>query len=485
MKYLAVIGKVLGILLGCTALVMVVPLGAAFVLGEGEMLRAFLLPLAAVLGISLLVIAVTRKYKITFTAADGFLIVFLAWVSICVMGAVPYSLSGHADSFGSALFESVSGFTTTGATVFPDVEKLPRSLLLWRAMTHWLGGMGIVVLSVALLPLLGSGGFRLLSAETPGPEKDRITPKITTTAKILWLLYVALTACNLLLLRLGGMDWFESTLHAFSTLATGGFSSRNESIAAFHSPYIEWVSGIFMLLAGLNFSLIYRLLKGKAGDLFRNSEARAYGLVILIAAGLITFSLLAEGGNAGGFEPCLRQAVFHTASILSTTGFSSGDYNLWPPLAGACLFFLMFIGGCSGSTAGGVKVIRHVVLCRQAGNEMKKLLYPRGVFSVQLNKKEGRKNMVYGVAAFVFLYFVMAAAAALLVSSAGFDLFSSVNAALISLGNIGLGLGGFGPGSTFAEVPGYVQWGLSFIMIAGRLELWTVLVFFSREYWRQ
>ncbi|MDR1178330.1 MAG: TrkH family potassium uptake protein [Spirochaetaceae bacterium] len=432
-------------------------------------------------------IPATGKRAITFTSANGFLIVFLACAGICVMGAVPYYLSGRAGSFGGALFESVSGFTTTGATVFPDVERLPRSLLLWRAVTNWLGGMGIVVFSAALLPRLGSGAFQRIRAEAPGHERDRVTPRITAAAKQLWLLYTALTACDLLLLRLGGMNWFESTLHAFSTMSTGGFSSRNGSIAAFHSPFIEWVTGIFMLLAGFNFSLMYRLLKGKAGDLLRNSEARAYGFIILIATGLIAFSLLSGSPPVlgDGLGPGIRRALFHTASILSTTGFAASDYNLWPPLAGACLFFLLFIGGCSGSAAGGVKVIRHVLLCKQAGNEMKRLLYPRGVFSVQLNRKEGRKDLVYGAAAFVFLYFVMAAAAALLVSSAGFDLFSSLNAALISLGNIGSGLGSFGPGSNFAQVPDYVKWGLSFIMIAGRLELWTVLVFFSREYWRQ
>jgi trk system potassium uptake protein TrkH len=500
MKY-PVLLKVLAALLACTALTMIVPLAASLVLGEREMIVPFLLPPAVVLAFSSIIILITRKHKISFIAADGFLIVFLAWVCICFMGAVPYSMSGYTNSFSDAFFESVSGFTTTGATVFADVEILPRSLLLWRAMTHWLGGMGVVVLSVALLPLLGAGGFQLLKAETPGPEKDRITPKITATAKLLWFLYVALTAFETLLLRLGGMTWLESLLHAFSTMATGGFSSRNQSIAAYHSPFIEWVIGVFMLLAGFNFSLMYRFFMGKAGDLLRNSEARAYGLIILISVSLTTFSLITgspagesaarsaaagvpAAGGWGGLGTSLRRAVFHTASILTTTGFAAEDHNLWPPLARACLFFLMFIGGCSGSTAGGVKVIRHVVLCRQAGNEMKRLLYPRGVFSVQLNKRTGRKDVVYGVAAFVFLYFIMVFAAALLVSSAGFDLFSSLNAALISLGNIGLGLGTFGPNSTFTLVPGYVKWGLSFIMVAGRLELWTVLVFFSREYWR-
>jgi trk system potassium uptake protein TrkH len=503
MKY-PVLCKVLAVLLACTALTMLIPLGASLVLGEREMLAPFLLPFATVFVSSSIVILITKKYKISFVAADGFLIVFLVWVCICLMGAMPYFISDYTENFSDALFESVSGFTTTGSTAFSDVESLPRSLLLWRAMTHWLGGMGIVVLSVALLPLLGAGGFQLLKAETPGPEKDRITPKITTTAKLLWFLYVALTVIEMLLLRLGGMNWFESVFHSFSTMATGGFSSRNASIAAYPSPFIQWVIAIFMLIAGFNFSLIYRLLKGKAGDLFHNSEARAYGLLILISVSLITFSLLsgtpsveapapepraseavAPGSFFRNFESCLRRAVFHAASILTTTGFAVDNHGLWPPLARACLFLLMFMGGCSGSTSGGIKLIRLVVLFKQAGNEMKRLLYPKGIFSVQLNHKAGRKDVVHGVAAFVFVYLALAFAAALLTSSAGYDLFSSLSAALLSLGNIGLGLGSFGPDATFAGVPGYVKLGLSFVMIAGRLELWTVLVFFSREYWRQ
>jgi trk system potassium uptake protein TrkH len=487
MKY-PVIFKVLASLLACIALTMLIPLAAALALGEEEMLRPVLLPLIAVLSVSSIIIGITRKYKIIFTAADGFLIVFLAWVCTCLAGALPYYLSGYLPRFGDALFESTSGFTTTGSTVFANVESLPRSLLLWRAMTHWLGGMGIVVLTVALLPLLGIGGFRLLKAETPGPEKDRITPKITGTAKILWLLYVAFTVLEILLLRLGGMGWFDSVGHAFATMASGGFSTRNASIAAFDSPFIQWVISIFMLIAGFNFTLIYRLLGGRVRELTRNSEAKAYFCIIVISAGLITFSLLtaAPGGPGGGnFESSLRQAVFQASSLLTTTGFTIVNHNLWPPLARACLFFIIFIGGCSGSTSGGVKIIRYLVLLRQAGNEMKRFLYPKGVFSVQLNKKPGQKEVVYGVAAFVFLYFFLGFAAALLISSAGFDVFSSLNGAFMCLGNIGLSLGAFGPDSNFAAVPVYVKLGLSFVMIAGRLELWTALVFFSREYWRQ
>jgi trk system potassium uptake protein TrkH len=466
---------------------MLIPLILAAGYGEKEMVPAFGIPLGGMLILSLLILLVTRKRRAVFSPADGFLLAFLAWVLTGILGGSPYYLSGHIPRFSEAVFESVSGFTTTGLSVIADVEGMPRSLLLWRGMTHWLGGMGIVVLTVALLPLFGADGLQLntssfFRAESTGPEKDKITPTITETAKILWLLYLGLTLILTLLLMIGGMDWFDAVVHSFSTMATGGFSSRNNSIAAYRSPWIDWVCTIFMLLAGLNFSLLYRLFRGKYRDLLRNSEARAYGGIILVSVGIITASILPETRSLG---KALRDASFHTASILTTTGFAAADYSPWPPLAQGVLFFLMFIGGCSGSTAGGVKVIRHVVLLKQMKNEMRKLLYPKGVFSIRLHNKVGRKDVVYGVAGFAALYLALLFAAVLLVSSSGLDLFSSINMALITLGNIGLGLGRTGPGFVFSGYPASVCWGLSFIMIVGRLELWAALVFFSRDYWRR
>jgi trk system potassium uptake protein TrkH len=480
------IPRLLLFLLGIAALTMLAPLIVAAIRGEREMLRAFGIPmglvLLAALSAALPPLFSGKRERIRFGAGDGFLLVFLAWVLVCLLGAAPYVLSGHIPGLADAVFESVSGFTTTGATVIIDVEIMPRSLLLWRAMTHWLGGMGIVVLTVAILPLLGVGGFQLLKAESSGPNKEKITPKITATAKLLWLLYIALTALQTLLLRAGGMNWFDAVTHAFSTIATGGFSTRNDSLAAFESPFIDWVCTIFMILAGLNFTLLLRLFRGKYREILNNSEARAYGLIILVSVCLGSAFLFPRTGSWG---ESLRLTAFHTASILTSTGFSASDYTLWPPLIQGILFFLMWIGGCSGSTAGGIKVIRHVVLWKQAGNEMKRLLYPRGVFSIRLDKQVGRKDVVYGVAGFVFFYIILVLAAALLVSSSGVDIFSSLTAALITLGNIGLGLGRFGPGSVFTALPDYVKWGLSFVMIAGRLELWTVFVFFSPDYWRR
>jgi trk system potassium uptake protein TrkH len=479
--------RVLVFLLGIVALTMIFPLVLALVYGEGEMVRAFGFSMAAALAAFLPAALCTRKRQVRFSTADGFLLVFLAWVFSCLLGAVPYYLSGYIGSVTDAVFESVSGFTTTGATVFTNVDALPRSLLFWRAMTHWLGGMGIVVLTVALLPLLGAGAFQmnaaqLFQAESTGPESDKITPRITGTAKMLWLCYMILTILQTLLLAAGGMGWFDATIHAFSTMATGGFSSRNASIAAYNSPWIDWVCTVFMILAGLNFTLFFQLLRGKYRNILANSEARAYGGIILVSVIIITGAILPQSPSPG---TAIRQAFFQTASILTTTGLVSADYRLWPPLAQGVLFFLMFIGGCSGSTAGGIKVIRFVALVKQTGNEMKKIIYPKGVFNIQLNGRSGKKEVIYGVAGFVFLYFVCLFAAALLVSTAGMDIFSSLNTALICLGNIGLGLGTVGPFSSLSTFPAYVKWGLAFTMILGRLELWTAVVFFTRDYWRR
>jgi trk system potassium uptake protein TrkH len=425
-----------------------------------------------------------RKEPVRLSLRAGFRLVLLAWIFSCLLGAVPFYLSGAAPSLTDAVFESVSGFTTTGATIFTDVEILPRPLLFWRAMTNWLGGMGIVVLAAAFFPLLGAGALNanaLFHAETTGPEKDKITPRITGAAKRLWILYTGFTILQIPLLAAGGMSWFDACIHAFSTMSTGGFSSRNAGIAAYNSPWIDGVCTVFMILAGFNFSLLFQLFRGNCRSILVNSEARAYGGIILVSAAIIAAAILPQSPSPG---TAIRQAFFQTASILTSTGFAGASYHLWPPAAQGLLFFLLFIGGCSGSAAGGVKVVRYVVLVKQAGNEMKKIIYPKGVFNIRLNGRSGKKDAVYGVAGFVFLYFLCLFAAALLVSSAGMDVFTSLNTALICLGNTGMGLGSMGAFSGFAAFPDYVKWGLSFVMILGRLELWTVLVFFTRDYWR-
>jgi trk system potassium uptake protein TrkH len=462
---------------------MIFPLLTALVSGEYKIAFGFGVTAGTTVLAAALAFILGRKPAFNFNPQEGILLVCAGWFSACFLAAVPYYLSGYFPCFSDALFESVSGLTTTGSTILPDVEILPRPLHLWRGMTHWLGGMGIVVLTVGLVPLLGVGGFQLLKAETTGPVKEKFTPKVTNTAKILWFIYCALTAIMALLLFAGGMSWFDAIFHAFSTMATGGFSTRNGSIASYNSPYIEWVCVVFMILAGFNFTLMYRLMQGKFREIINNDEAKMYFAIILVSVLIIGISILPQTGS---IEKSLRRAFFHTATIITSTGLMAEDHNLWPSLAQLVIFILLFIGGCSGSTSGGIKVIRYVVLVKQAKNEIGRLLYPSGVFSLQLDKKPGEKNVVYSVAGFFFLYFLLICLGTLLMScSTGAGIFNSINASAIALGNVGLGLGRLTGGSIFYEAPNYVKWGFSFLMITGRLELFTVLLLFMPGFWRR
>ncbi len=481
MKF-SVIVPVLAMLLGIIAIAMLPSCLLAWHDGQSEVFFAFLWPAVIAMAVGLLALFFRKRGSIKFSPGAGFFLVSSAWFLAGVLGALPFFLSGSLSNFSEAYFESVSGFTTTGSSVFASVEALPRALLFWRAMTHWLGGMGIVVLTVALLPLLGIGGFQLVKAETPGPEKDKVTPKITETAKILWIIYIGLTAAQIGLLMLGGMNWFDAVCHAFATMATGGFGTKNASVGHYRSVWIDAVCTIFMFLAGVNFSLYYRVLKGKIRDIFTNTEFKVYLAIFVIASIAISVSLLPV---YGGFLKSFRFASFQSVSVLTTTGFATADFDAWPSFAKAVLLLLMFVGGCSGSTGGGIKVIRHVVLFKQAGNEMRRLLYPRGVFSVRLNGKIGRKDVVYGTAGFVILYLALLFITMLVIASSGSDLISSLSGALATLGNIGPGFGAIGPTMNYAAFPDYVTYVLSFAMVAGRLELWTVMVLFKRELWRR
>jgi len=481
MKKLAIL-RLLAVIFGVVTLLMIPSLVSALVMGETAMVRAFLIPL--VIGMILILPAALfiHKFPLGFRARDGFLLVFLTWIFSSIAGSIPYYLSPLNMSFCNAIFESTCGFATTGETTFPNVEILPRSLLLWRSMSHWAGGMGIILLTVALMPLLGVGGFQLVKAEVPGPEKDRFTPRVTAAAKILWGAYCIFTVILALLYRLGGMEWFDAVCHSFTIMATGGVSTKNAGFGYYNSPFIDWVTVIFMLLGALNFNMYYRISRGKFRDLLQNTESRVYLLIFVIAALVISLSLIPQYGS---FGDALRFGSFQAASILTTTGNARADYTAWPALAQAVLFCLMFIGGCSGSTAGGIKVIRHTVLFKQAWNELRRILYPQGVFSIQLNKKVGRKDVVYGVAGFVFLYFVVVALTTLVTAAAGYDLFSSFSTALSITGNVGAGFGAVGPGHNFSAFPDYLKLFYSLVMITGRLELWTVFVLFTPEYWRR
>jgi trk system potassium uptake protein TrkH len=472
--------RVLAALLGFIPVIMIFPLVMAILSDEKTMICAFAVPMLVIAALAAVSFLSLRKKKLNLNAKDGFLLVFVTWVLASFTGAIPFNFFGL--SFSDSFFESACTFATTGATIIADIEALPRSLLLWRSIAHWFGGIGIILVSVALLPILGVGGFQLIKAEGTGPEKEKITPKITVTAQLLWLAYGILTLILFVLYLFGGMGWFDALCHSLTTMATGGVSIRNSGLAAWNSVFIDAVTTVFMLLAGINFSLYYRLLRGKFREIGNNTEIWVYIGIFITALLIITASLVPVYGSVSN---ALRYASFQSASVLSTAGYTTANFEQWPAIARMVIFTLMFIGGCSGSTAGGIKVIRYVVLWKQARNEIQRVLYPQGVFSVQVNKQVGRKGIVYSVAGFFFMYFMVIAAVTLITAASGIDIFSSFSAAVSITGNIGVGFGAISPGNNYGIFADHIKWLFSFVMIAGRLEMWTVFILFTHVYWRR
>ena len=397
------------------------------------------------------------------------------------MGALPYYCSGYIPVFSDALFESVSGWTTTGVTVLRDIEALPNYLLLWRALSQWLGGMGILLITAALLPSIGSGAMLIFQTRASDLEEKKAVPYKVPASRLL-LIYTGLTFAEVILLGCFGMNWFDAIGHSFSTISTGGFSAYNNSIAHFNSPAIERICALFMLLAGFNFFLMWRLLQGKFSDLLHNSEAKVWAAIVCISGLLTAVSILPD---CHSFEAALRKGFFNTASIISTTGFANTDTGALPALAQTVLFALLFLGGCAGSTAGGIKVFRYTILAKQALIEMKKIVHPKGIFAFKLNGKSGGKELVYPVIGFIFLYLITLFTTSFLVSSAGSGVFDSFKTALICLGNNGQSAQSLGAFSSFFDYPAYVKWGLSLVMLLGRFELWIVIIFFPRGFFRR
>jgi len=481
MKYRLVI-KVISILLLIISGFMLIPTAIALFLNENKVFNAFIIVIAFTIIVSLFFIYTFRdKKERTMLTRDGFLFVTFSWVFVSLIGALPFYLSGAIPSFADAYFETMSGFTTTGASILTNIEGLPQSLLFWRSLTHWLGGMGIVVLAVAILPMFGIGGLQLIKAEAPGPTVDKITPRIAETAKLLWFIYFGFTITETILLMFGGMSLFDALTHSFATLATGGFSTKNGSVAQFNSAYIDGVITFFMVMAGINFILHYRLLTGRMKFLIKDSEFKAYIAIFLIASVLITFNLYGVTYKTIGAS--FRYASFQVATIITTTGFASADFEKWPYFSQAILFILMFVGGCSGSTGGGIKVIRLVTLLKQAINEMKYLIHPRAVFTLRISGNIVKKNVVYSISGFFYLYIFMLLVTTLVISTAEENLLTSFTTALATVGNIGPGFGKVGPSKNYAFYPAYIKWFLSFAMLVGRLELYTVLVIFTPRFW--
>ncbi|MFK5879053.1 MAG: potassium transporter TrkG [Flavobacteriaceae bacterium] len=428
---------------------------------------------------------------------EGYIIVTFGWLILTLTGTLPYLFTGAIPNFTDALFETMSGYTTTGASILNDIEALPKGILFWRSATHWIGGMGIIVLTIAILPMLGIGGMQLFMAEAPGPSADKMHPRITETAKRLWLIYFTLTMAEFLLLKIAGMTWFDAINHAMATLSTGGFSTKNASVAYWNGlPLVQYIITFFMFIAGTNFILTYFAFKGRFKKILQNEEYKWYflgtlGMVIIITILIVNFqdpNLHTSVNHPmpwGEVESAFRHASFQVIAVLTTTGFVSADYTMWNSFATMIIFSLFFIGGSAGSTSGGVKIVRHIIMIKSSVLELKKLLHPSAIIPVRYGGKAVHQNIVFNILSFFVLYMLIFILSTVLLTFLGLDFMSALGAAASSLGNIGPALGSLSPVDNYASLSDGAKWFCSFLMLIGRLELFTVLILLTPYFWKK
>lgn len=472
---------VLGALLIFEGLSMLLPLAFAVYYQDGSA-QSFIYSILVTAGCGAVLFFLNRNFK-ELRIREGFAIVGFGWTFMALFGSLPHLFSGAIPSLTNAFFETMSGFTTTGASILTDIEILPKGILFWRSQTHWIGGMGIIVLSLAVLPLLGVGGMQLFKAEVPGPIPDKLQPRIKETAKLLWLVYVIVTAVETVLLLFGGMDLFDALCHTFGTVATGGFSTKNASVAHFNSLYIESVIIIFMFIAGVNFNLHYKLLRGNLRVYFSDREFLFYLKITLIMVALTTAIVFVSGYS--GLAKSIRVAVFQVVSIVTTTGYATDDFEMWSTSGQFIMLLLMFVGGCAGSTGGSIKIIRVMIVLKHSVNELKKLLHPNAYLPVRLGGRVVQPEVVTNVLGFFLLYMLIFAVGSLAMAAMGLDIVTAISSVAATLGNIGPGLGTIGPTENYSHIPLLGKWLLSFFMLLGRLEIYTILILFVPEFWRK
>lgn len=442
----------------------------------------------------------TKGFKKQIKKREGYLVVTLGWIIMSLSGTLPYLLTGSIPSFTNAFFETMSGYTTTGASILDDIEIMPESILFWRSTTHWIGGMGIIVLAIAILPLLGIGGMQLFAAEAPGPSSDKLHPRITDTAKRLWLIYFGFTFTQAVLLKLAGMNFFDAVNHAMSTLSTGGFSTKNASVAYWNEqPLIQYIIILFMFLAGTNFVLSYFAFKGKFNKILQDEEFKVYFLSILgltIITALFVFyqadvsktateiQLIAHPMVYGKEESTIRHALFQVIAVVTTTGFVTADFTIWTPFLTVLFFIMMFLGASAGSTAGSVKIVRHIIMIKNGYLEFKRTLHPNAIIPVRYSGKSVTRGIVFNIMAFFILYLIIFVIGALVFSLLGIDFITSLGATASSLGNVGPAFGDLSPVHNYNSLPAFGKWWSAFLMLLGRLELFTVLIIFTPYFWR-
>ncbi len=421
--------------------------------------------------------------KIELRHRDGFAVVTMSWLAISLFGSLPYILSAVSPSFTNAYFESMAGFTTTGASVLNNLEELPKGILLWRSLTQWIGGMGIIVLSLAILPMLGVGGMQLFKAEVPEIEVEKLRPRIIDTAKSLWYIYTGLTVVLMLLLSFCGVNLFDAICHSFTTMATGGFSTKSASIAYFKNTYIDIIITVFMFFAGINFALHFYALRGNFSRFTRSSEFKFYCSVIAISIIIVTLSIMTSGSLS--ILEALRYASFQVVSIMTTTGYATADFELWPVLSQMMLLYLMFFGGMIGSTGGGMKQVRVLLMFKQAYRELYQLIHPHAFTALKLDGKNVTKETLGGIWGFLFLFILIAVVATLCMTALGIDMITSASTVISAMSNVGPALGEAGPTDNYSSIPNAGKWVLIFCMLIGRLEIYTVVIFFVPHFWRK
>ena len=472
--------KFIGNVLLYELLLMIIPLGVSLYYGGGDA-KAFLVTIILMLPLALILRSVKVRDKEMYEK-EGFLTVGLSWIVISVVGALPFVISGAIPSFVDSFFETVSGFTTTGATILAEIESLPRGILFWRSFTHWIGGMGFLIFILAIAPSLGSNTIYLLRAESPGPNPGKIVPRLKETAKILYIIYFVLTIIQTVLLMFAGLSFYDAIIHALGTAGTGGFSNMNSSVAAFSNPAVEWIITIFMILFGVNFALYFQALRGSIKSFFK-SELRYYLLMIGCAIVFITINIL--GFNGGRIGESIRQSSFQVASIVTTTGYATVDFNLWPTFSKVIILLLMISGAMAGSTGGGVKTTRIVIMLKSIRRAIDKILHPKIVKSVKMDGKVVDEEIISGVLLFLGAYTVIALIGMIIVSLDGFDLITTSTAVLTSISNVGPGFEMVGPTGNFSAFSGLSKFVLSFCMLAGRLEIYPMLIMFSKSLWKR
>lgn len=474
--------RIIGILLLLETVMFLVCSSVSFYYRESDMLD-FWKAGGITAGIGLLLAALGKGGERQLTRRDGYVLVSFAWVAFSLFGMLPFYIGGYIPDIADAFFETMSGFSSTGATILDDIESLPHGILFWRSMTQWIGGLGIIMFTIAVLPIFGVSGLQVFAAEASGPTHDKVHPRIGITAKWIWSIYTGITTLLVCLLMLGGMDWFDSICHAFATTGTGGFSTKQASVAYYNSPYIEYIISIFMFISGINFTLVLLFVNRKFKKFIGNAELKFYfGSVVLFTA---VIAIVLYYTSPMGMEESFRKSLFQVISLQTSTGFATDDYMQWTPVLWGLLTIIMLMGACAGSTTGGLKCIRMVILTKVSRNEFKHILHPNAILPVRINKQVISPSIVSTVLAFCFIYISIIVIGTLLMMAMGVGAEESMGCVISSIGNMGPGLGETGPAYSWNALPDAAKWLLSFLMLLGRLELFTVLLLFTPDFWKR